>query len=371
MMTNFLLVKEHNMDLFDLGFDDTLQQAQKKVGRPELSAARVTRVDRERYVVQNGTSEVPGEPTGKILFSAESGEDLPCVGDWVLVQYYNDDTLAIIHEVLPRKSVLRRKAAGKKVDTQIIASNIDCAIIMQSCDHNFNVRRLERYLVMAYDGKIQPVILLSKRDLVDDNQLEAMLNEIRSANIGATVVPFSNTTGQALQDVQNLLAKQKTYCLLGSSGVGKTTLLNQLIGREEFETAAVRENDSRGRHTTVRRQLIVLQNGALLIDTPGMRELGMLAANDGIEQGFTDITSLAGNCRFTDCTHTKEAGCAILQAVEEGEISSERYHSFMKLKKESDFYGMSYAERRRKDRQFGKMVKTSLKLLEKHKPSDR
>jgi ribosome biogenesis GTPase / thiamine phosphate phosphatase len=357
------------MELLDLGYDEWFQQKRDELRRPELSISRITRVDRDRYLVRNEQKEVQAEPTGKLLFSVDSSQDLPCVGDWALVQYYNDGSLAIIHELLPRKTYLRRKAAGKKVDYQIIASNIDYAFIMQSCDNNFNLRRMERYLVLANDGHIEPIILLSKSDLIDAQKLANMISEIHRARIGARVVAFSNITDDGLNAVQQVLEKGKTYCLLGSSGVGKTTLLNHLLGREEFETNPVRDKDGRGKHTTVRRQMTILDNGALLIDTPGMRELGMIAMTASIDDSFADIHELSENCRFNDCSHTTEVGCAILRAIEDKELDEERYQSYMKLAKESAFYEMSYFERRKKDKQFGRMVKSVKKELGKRKPS--
>ncbi len=356
------------MKLSDFGFDSWFQTKQDELQRPDCSVARISTVDRDRYLVRNEEREVRAEPTGKLLFSAESGADLPCVGDWVLVQYHNDGELAIIHDVLSRKSFLRRKAAGKKADYQMIASNIDEAFVIQSCDFNFNIRRLERYLVMVDEGGIEPIILLSKSDLVSGEELEQRIAEIRTANIDVRVIPFSNTTGAGLTDVEKVLEKGKTYCMVGSSGVGKTTLLNRLLGAELFETNAVREKDSRGRHTTARRQMILLRNGALLIDTPGMRELGMMAVDAAIDSNFSDIHDLLEKCRFSDCTHTVETDCAILKAVASRELSAERYESYMKLMRESQFHEMSYVERRKKDKQFGRMIKSAMDEIKKRKP---
>jgi ribosome biogenesis GTPase / thiamine phosphate phosphatase len=357
------------MQLSELGFDAWFQQKRNEIKRPELNVARITRVDRERYLVRNEKNELQAEAAGKLLFTVDSSQDLPSVGDWALVQYYNEGNLAIIHDLLPRKSFLRRKAAGKKVDYQIIASNIDVAFVMQSCDDNFNIRRLERYLVMVDDGHIEPIILLSKSDLISVEELDARISAIRQAHINARVIPFSNMTDAGLQTLQQTLEKGKTYCLLGSSGVGKTTLLNHLLGREEFETNSVREKDGRGRHTTSRRQLTLLENGALLIDTPGMRELGMIDVGSSIDESFSDIHELALTCRFKDCTHTVETGCAILKAVENEELDEDRYQNYLKLMKESEFYQMSYIEKRKKDKQFGRMINVAMKQMHKRKPS--
>jgi len=356
------------MELSNLGFDTWFRQKREELLRPDCSVARITRVDRDRYLLRNEEGEMQGEPTGKLLFSTASSENLPCVGDWALVQYFNESTLAIIHDVLPRKTFLRRKAAGKKAEYQMIASNIDIAFVMQSCDYDFNLRRMERYLVMAKDGGIEPVVLLSKCDLISSEELDTRMSEISRARIGARVIAFSNISGTGLQTIKDTLERGKTYCLLGSSGVGKTTLLNHLLGREEFETNPVREQDGRGRHTTARRQLSILDNGALLIDTPGMRELGMIGVASSIDDHFSDIPVLSEHCRFNDCTHTSEAGCAILAAIESGELSEERYQSYMKLLKESEFNKMSYTERRKKDKDFGRMVKTAMKQIQKRKP---
>lgn len=349
------------MGLKELGFDEWFQQKREELHDPECSVARVTAVDRDRYLVRNEKMEVPAEISGKLMFSAGSGEDLPCVGDFALVRYHNADTFAIIHGLFPRKSVLQRKSAGKKIEYQQIASNIDFAFIVQSCDFDFNLRRLERYLVMANEGRIEPVIILSKTDMIGPADLDRMISEIRQAGIGAGVISLSSVTGLGLDEVRQALRKGKTYCLLGSSGVGKTTLLNKLMGREAFETNTVRGKDGKGRHTTARRQLIVLNGGAMFIDNPGMRELGIIGAGAGIDESFADIRELSGRCRFNDCTHTRESGCSVLAAIENGELSRDRYRSFIKLVRESEYHRMSYVDKRKKDRKFGRFVKSVLK----------
>lgn len=351
------------MELRELGFDQWFQDRQVELKRPDCSVARVTAVNRDSYLVRNERSEALAELAGGLMFSAESSLDYPCVGDWVLIQYHNTDTFAIIHGLLPRKSFLRRKTPGKKIDYQVIAANIDVVFIVQSCDFNFNLRRLERYLVMTNEGHIEPVLLLTKSDMVSPDKLEQMVLEVRQSNISCRVMALSNVTGSGLDGVRELLELGKTYCLLGSSGVGKTTLLNHLAGRDLFETNTVRAKDGRGRHTTARRQLTVLDQGATLIDTPGMRELGNIGVAASIDETFADLRELAKNCRFANCTHVKEAGCALLIAVENGELSTERHQSYLKLLNESAHYEMSYSEKRRKDRRFGQFIKTAKKQL--------
>ena len=353
------------MELSDLGYDRWFQEKRELLQGPDCGVARITRVDRDRYLVRNETDEVQAELTGRMLFGTESSQDLPCVGDWVLVQYHNDGTFAIIHERLPRKTFLRRKSAGRDVDYQMIAANVDHGLIVQSCGDRLNLRSIERYLVMVMEGHIEPVILLSKSDLVGADDLEKRVSEIGLAHGSASVVPFSSVAPGGLDALQHFLTPGKTCCLLGPSGAGKTTLLNRLLGEEVFDTNPVREKDGRGRHTTARRQLTLLENGALLIDTPGLRELGMIAVGESIEESFSDIHRLTGGCRFNDCTHTTEDGCAVLLAVETGEVSLQRYQSYMKLKKESDFHQLSYIQRRMKDRRFGRMIKVVKKQMRK------
>jgi len=295
------------------------------------------------------------------MYSAESSSDFPTVGDWAFVQYYNAETLAIIDELFPRKSVLRRKVAGKKIDYQMIASNIDVAFIIQSCDFDFNLRRLERYLVIINDGHIEPMLLLSKSDLVSQETLEQRISEIKSASINCGIIAYSSETGSGLDQIRHVMESGKTYCLLGSSGVGKTTLLNHLIGRDTFKTNTVRVKDGKGRYTTARRQLILLGQGAMLIDTPGMRELGIIGVSTGIDNSFPDILNLSATCRFNDCTHTNEVGCSVLMALQNGELSNKRYQSYLKLVKESEHYHMSYVEKRKKDKKFGQFIKSAMK----------
>jgi ribosome biogenesis GTPase len=348
--------------LNQLGFDDWFAAHADEMLQGGHSMARVSAVDRGAYLVRNEAGELPAELAGKFRFNVGSSVDLPCVGDWVHVQYHNQGMLAVIHGILPRKTSLRRRSAGRNVDFQMIAANIDLAFIVQSCHYDFNLHRLDRYLVMANEGRIEPALLLTKTDLVAPEQLEKTVTAIQQAGITARILVLSNATGVGLDAFRQLLAPGKTYCLLGSSGVGKTTLINRLIGREAFETQAT-SRSGEGTHTTSRRQLIVLEQGALLIDTPGMRELGILGAGDALDNRFSEILGLALKCRYADCSHTREPGCAVLAAIERGELNRDRHDSYIKLKKESEHYAMSYLEKRKKDRAFGKFIKTAKKQL--------
>lgn len=344
-----------------IGFDDWFSDQADPDKLTRHSAARVISVHKQSYVINQGVGDVFAELSGSLLYSVDSSADLPTTGDWVYADFYDDDTHAIIHGMIPRKSLIKRKAAGKQVDWQLIAANIDVAFIVQSVNENFNLSRLERYLVMVNESGITPVVLLSKCDLIGDIELSAIKESVLAVAPDAMVLGFSNMTGENLEQVQNLLVSGQTYCLLGSSGVGKTTLLNSILGDDLFDTQSVSKRDSKGRHTTTSRELVLLESGAMIIDTPGMRELGNLSVDAGLDETFSDIGELLQQCKFSNCSHTNEKGCAIQTALSSGELSEQRYRNYQKIKSESDFNGMSYSEKRQKDKDFGKMIKSTLK----------
>ena len=350
------------MELTDLGFDKWFEDSADSVLQPGQGIARVTAVDKGAFLVRNESGESQAELAGKLRFQVQSTIDLPCIGDWVVVQWPSSGGPAIVHAVLPRKTYLRRKCPGKATDFQMIAANIDVAFIVQGCHYDFNIPRLDRYLVMVNDGYIEPQIILSKTDLISAEELTQRIDEIRFAGISARLLPLSNTTGSGLNEFRDRLDPGKTYCLLGSSGVGKTSLINRLMGEEAFDTQAVSATGE-GTHTTSRRQLIVLSQGAMLIDTPGMRELGIMGASDGVSAGFDEFAGLSADCRYSDCGHEHEPGCAVRAAVESGELSEDRYSSYIKLKKESEHYEMSYQDKRKKDKAFGQFIKSAKKQM--------
>jgi ribosome biogenesis GTPase len=350
------------MKLTALGFDDWFEQRSASLLRPGHSIARVTTVDRGAFLVRSQHAETYAELAGKFRFAVEAAIDLPCVGDWVCVQCDASSGPAMIHSVVPRKTFLRRKNPGKTVDFQMIAANIDIAFIVQACGYDFNLARLDRYLVMANEGAIEPWIILTKTDLISPEQLDQAIGQVRHTGIATHILALSNTTGVGLHEFRTLLESGRTYCLLGSSGVGKTTLINRLIGREAFDTKAV-SGTGEGVHTTARRQLLILDSGAMLVDTPGMRELGLLGTSDGVDDTFIEIRESSVNCRFADCTHIDEPGCAVLLAVENGTLSEDRYQSYLKLKKETEYHDLSYVEKRRKDRSFGRFIKSAKKTM--------
>lgn len=349
------------------GFDKRLLKTVDIKNLEQFEIARVTAVHRDSYTVCNGEADVSAELVGKIIFTASSPVDYPTVGDWVFVTFYDENTFAIIHKIFPRKSLLKRKAPGKKVDFQLIAANIDVAFIIQSLNENFNIRRLERYLVMVNECNIQPTVLLSKSDLLAIEQMTNRINEIQMIMPHLLVIPFSNENESGLDIVKEIMQPRLTYCLLGSSGVGKTTLINKLIGESAYKTEMVSKKESKGRHITTHRQLIKLDFGAMIVDTPGMRELGNIAVEAGIEETFSEIMALSEKCHFNDCTHVEEKGCAVLNAIDKGLLSIDRYQNYLKMNKESTFNEMSYLEKRQKDKQFAKLCNSVMK----HKKNQR
>ena len=348
-------------DLEDLGYSDWFKSRVDDEKISAHSVARVTSVHKDSYTVTKGKDEIFAELSGNLLYSVGSACDLPTTGDWVYADFYDNDSHAIIYGVLPRKTLLKRKAAGKSVDFQLIAANINAALIIQSLNDNFNLRRLERYLVMVNEADIEPVILLSKSDLVSKDEIDQFKQRVLAIAPQVSVIEFSNQNRANIDSVTKLLEKGHSYCLLGSSGVGKTTLLNSIMGNEQFETKSVSKKQSKGRHTTTSRQLVRLDNGAMIIDTPGMRELGNISVDDGLDGTFSEIRDLSHQCKFTNCSHTNEKGCAILAAITTGDLSEQRYQNYLKMKREADFNKMSYSEKRKKDKKFGKLIKSTLK----------
>jgi ribosome biogenesis GTPase len=347
-------------ELGELGWNDWF--AHRANCKPTETVARVAAVDRDQLLLVDQGGHFRAKLAGRYLHHHHLNQELPCVGDWVCVEKQSGDDFGVIHTLLERRTSMRRKSAGNVTEYQMIAANVDYVLIVQSCHFDFNPNRLERYLVMAIEGGAEPIVVLTKTDLVAHEVLATQLAKIRAAGITAPIVPLSNVTRDGLDEVNRLLLPGKTYCFVGSSGVGKSTLVNLLVGRERMETRTV-SGTGEGRHTTVRRELIRLEGGALVIDNPGMREFGILGAEIGIASSYSDISAFVSRCRYQDCSHTGEPGCAVLAAVVAGEISQASVDSFLKLKEESAFNDMAYAEKRKKDRDFGRYIKSAKKDL--------
>jgi ribosome biogenesis GTPase len=292
----------------------------------------VVRQARGLLSVQTSGRVLLARTAGRLLHHAPGAQALPTIGDWVALQLPAGEGEALLHAVLPRHSVLVRREAGSERDGQLIAANLDVVFLMAGQDEDFNPRRLERALALAWNSGAAPVVVLSKADLLDD--VEARVREVEALAPGAPVLALSAHTGDGVDALLEWLPAGKTGVLLGSSGVGKSTLVNQLLGEERLATQAVREDDSRGRHTTTHRELFTLPGGGLLIDGPGMRELGLWGEDEGLDSAFADILALADGCRFADCEHQREPGCAVRAAVEEGTLEAARLGGYEKLRRE-------------------------------------
>ena len=296
-----------------------------------LEPARVSREDRGRYGILDERGARSAELAGRLRHEARTRAELPAVGDWVALRP-GAASSGVIDAVLPRASAFTRKLAGETTEEQVVAANVDVVFLVSGLDADFNPRRIERYLAAAWESGAEPVVVLNKADLAHD--LESRLAEVAAVAPGAAVVPLSALGGQGLETLEPWLRPGRTVALLGSSGVGKSTLVNALLGEARQETGGVREDDSRGRHTTTHRELVPLPGGAVLLDTPGMRELQLWGDESGLDGAFPEITELAERCRFRDCGHEGEPGCAVLGAVGDGTLGADRLESWRKLQRE-------------------------------------
>lgn len=354
------------MTLSDLGITYEITSYLKDNNLSEFMVGRVIREHRERYIVSTGEREYDAEITGNLRFSAFSRTDFPAVGDWVTMITYDHDQ-AIIHKVLPRKSVLERQAVGKYGEKQIISANVDFALIVQSIDNNFSINRLERYLTICYSAGIEPVLVISKIDLASEDKLNTAIVELGKRDRKVRYILLSNTTQQGLDQVHEFLQKGKTYCVVGSSGVGKSSLINNLLKKNILRTGQLSQSTKKGKHITEHRELFVLGNGSIIIDNPGMKELGMTDDTEGIKTTYEEIFSLSLQCKFPDCTHINETGCAVVDALEKGIIDKSSLENFRKIKREQQLFQSTIAEKREKDRKFGRMCKNIMNEKKKNK----
>lgn len=325
-----------NLNLKSLGWNQTFEEAFKAYENQILVPGRISVEHKGLYDVLTEHGELLGEITGKIRYNAAGRHDYPAVGDWVAVSAVPQEGKAYIHGILPRKSKFSRKAAGLTTEEQIVATNVDTVFLVNALNQDFNLRRLERYLLMAWESGATPVIVLSKADLCED--VQKYIDEVETIAFGVPTFAVSAENGTGLDALSSFIKEGETVALLGSSGVGKSTLANKLFGQEVLKTNDIREEDGKGKHTTTHRELLVLENGGILIDTPGMRELQLWEGDNSLSQSFQDIEAFAEGCRFRDCTHNNEPGCGVQTAIATGELDEERYNSFLKLQRELAYF---------------------------------
>lgn len=353
------------MKLSDFGYNEDLEKFRIENNLLSFEVGRVITEHKERYIVWTEKGELEAEITGNMRFTAKSREDFPAVGDWVSLIVYDGD-LALIHQIFTRYSTIKRQAIGQFGEVQIIATNIDFAFLVQAVDRDFNINRLERYLTICNTSGVKPVIILSKTDLIDASALKSIIESIKARISHVPILTISNETRDGYEAVNVLIEKGKTYCMLGSSGVGKSSLVNNLSGKKLMRTDAISQSTQKGRHVTTNRELVVLDNGGILIDNPGMREVGIADAGSGLEITFDLIFQLSRDCKFKDCTHTNEVGCAVLEAIENGEIDPASYENYRKMEREKAHFEATIVEKRKREKEFGKIMKNYKKDMRRN-----
>lgn len=352
----------------DLGYGAFFESNRKKLGLEGFLVARVIVEYRGAYKVKNESGEYLAKITGKQMFNALSREDYPAVGDWVAISKA-DDRRAVIRAILPRKTIIKRKYSGKN-EVQVIAANIDTAFVVESVDRDYNLNRFERYFAIAKAGGIKPAIILNKIDLISKEELDLKLAQIKDRFSDTDAVFTSIISNEGLKELEEYIKKGKTYCFLGSSGVGKSSLINKLIEKDIIRTEDISLFTGKGKHTTTNRVMYFLKNGGIVIDNPGMREVGMADAGAGIDNLFDEINILAEKCKFADCSHTSEPGCEVLAALKSGKLDKNKYSNYIGLRKEAEYYEMTKLEKREKDKSFGKFIKKAKKEIKKYKQPD-
>jgi len=365
----------------DLGYDAFFESSRHKLKLDGFSVARVVVEYRGAYKIRSANGEYLAKITGKQMFNASSREDYPAVGDWVAITEL-DAERAVIHGILPRRTIIKRRCgdrnkAGEKNETQIIAANIDVAFVVESVGRDYNLNRFERYFAIANDGGVKPAIVLNKIDLISKEELDLKMAQLKNRFSDIDIILTSAITNEGLNELKARISRGKTYCFLGSSGVGKSSLINKLLGENIIRTEDISFATGKGKHTTTNREMYFLpalrslgegaENGGIVIDNPGMREVGMTDAGAGIDSLFDEITALAKKCKYTNCAHTNEPGCEVLLALISGKLDEDKYSNYIGLKREAEYYGMTELEKREKDRQFGKFIKRAKDELKKYK----
>ncbi|MEA5143627.1 MAG: ribosome small subunit-dependent GTPase A [Oscillibacter sp.] len=322
---------------------------------PQWALCRVVLQEKGQYRIAGSLGEQQAVVSGKFQYEAQTPSDYPAVGDYVMADW-NQAGSSVIHRVLHRKSVFLRKAAGTGKSEQVVAANIDTVFLCMSLNNDFNLRRLERYLTIAWDSGATPVVVLTKADLCRD--VDGKRTAVETISMGADLIVISAMEQDGYRQILPYLTNGKTVAFVGSSGVGKSTLINRLLGEERLETGGLRDDD-KGHHTTTHRELLILPNGAMVIDTPGMREIGMWDSAEGLEKAFSDVEQLAASCRFKNCTHTNEPGCAVNAALADGTLSQERWQSYQKLRTENAYAEDAQSYLAAKEKKFKEISKTN------------
>ncbi len=360
------------MNLQKLGWIPFFEDSFEQIKRPDLIPARVAREHKELYIVFSEAGELTAEVSGKYRHEAQWRADFPSVGDWVAISARPEENKATIHALMSRKSSFSRKAvlAGGpaygegKIEEQVLATNIDTVFLVNGLDGDYNLRRIERYVAVAWDSGANPVIVLNKADLCEN--IEERLEEVEAIAIGIPIHSMSAIGHEGLDIFREYFGEGKTAAFLGSSGVGKSTIINGLLGDDRLKTSSVREADGRGRHTTTYREMILLPTGGIVIDTPGMREIQMWDDDDGLSRAFGDVEEIMSQCRFSDCSHLEEPGCAIRQALEDGSLDPGRYQSYLKMQKEMKHLALrkDRAAQRQEGRAWNRRVRQHVKQVE-------
>ena len=366
------------MDLANLGWNHFFAQHFAEFAERDLAPARIVRQDRQLYQIQGEAGVMSAEISGHFLHGVREKNDFPAVGDWVAIQPRPDEGRATIQGLLPRKSKFPRRTvdrggrggAGERATEQVIVANVDSAFLVGGLDggRNFNLQRLERYLTMAWDGGANPVVVLNKADMCDE--VEVLVSEVEAIAFGVPVHAMSALEEEGVEELHSYLGPGQTAVLLGPSGVGKSTLINALLGGEEVETGAVRQGDQRGRHTTTWAELLRTPAGGMIADTPGMRDMQLWADEESLQGSFEDIDALAQQCRFNDCRHQREPGCAVNQALDSGQLEQNRFDSYRKLEKELQYLADKQVQkgRRSEKEQWERQLSKNTKKYKKYHP---